>query len=362
MHPAKNLLSHYGFAKIGNHYESYPWRVPLIEFRHVDVFAFLDADSDEAKAFTTYAGYVDAFSELIIERYGVADPYPAIVGALDRKGRLTRLAGKPYTGAADPVGSLLINAWLSELHLHLVDSTEAGVVRIANHAAPVHAYYATTRAASAWLHVLNSAVPSTHAGCLDQIGQLVSSGGALYPDPWILACTALRPAPAYAGFSTPPQPCSNLGTSTPATDRLAMCLRTTRERQIAALVAETRRQLRRTRAPNGEAARRDRSLRPTTIFDFLWRIRTRSNYGNPAMFYMGALTDAQVLGYLRAMKVITATTMFLFEAMIAKRAPAVLADAADHFIARDRSGLTDQVLVPRLAAVGFARRRRLAAG
>ncbi len=68
MHPAKNLLSHHGFAKIGNHYESYPWRGPLIEFRHVDVFAFLDADSDEAKAFTTYAGYVDAFSELIIER------------------------------------------------------------------------------------------------------------------------------------------------------------------------------------------------------------------------------------------------------------------------------------------------------
>lgn len=336
--------------------------MPIIDFRHVDVFAFLDADSNEAKAFTTYAGYVGAFSELIVGRYGSQDPYPAIVGALDRKGRLTRLTGKLYGGPANPVAALLINAWLSELHLHLVDSSNAGVVRIANHAAPVHTYYATTRAASAWLQVLNGAVPTTHAGCLDQIGQLVATGGSLYPDPWILACTALRPVHTYNGFPSPPQPCSNLSTSSSSTDRLAMCLRTTRERQVAALVAETRRQLRRTRAPNGELARRDGKLRPTTMVDFLWRIRTRSNYGDPAMFYMGALTDDQVLSYLRAMKVITATTMFLFEAMIAKRAPAILADAADHFIARDRSGVTDQVLVPRLAALGFARRRRAGAG
>ncbi|MDP9387493.1 MAG: hypothetical protein M3Q48_06060 [Actinomycetota bacterium] len=336
--------------------------MPIVQFRHVDVFAFVDADTDEARAFTTYAGYVGAFNDLITDAYGVSDPYPAIATALDRNGRLTRLRNKPYRGEARPVQSLLINGWLSELHLHLVDGNDAGVVRVANHAAGVHAYYATTRAASAWLHVLNGTVPTNHAGCLDQIGQLVAKGAALYPHPWTLACTATRPGPSYAGFSTPPQACSNLSTAAPPADRLAMCLRTTRERHVAELVAETRRQLRRTRAPSGEAARRDRGLRPTTPFDFLWRIRTRSNYGDPAVFYMGALTDAQVLGYLLAIKVITATTMFLFEAMVAHRAPDVFAGAADHFIARDRSGRTDQVLVPRLAALGFARNPRRAAG
>lgn len=335
--------------------------MPIVQFRNVDVFAFLDADSAESKAFTTYAGYVGALSELISDAYGPTDPYPSLVAALDRYGRLTRLRNKPYGGPSAPVASLLINAWLSELHLYLVDPTDAGVVRIANHAAPVHAYYATTRAASAWLHVLNGTVPNTHAGCLDQIGQLVAKGSSLYPEPWTFACTAVRPLPTYAGFPAPPQPCSNLSGSAPAADRMAKCLRTTRDRQIDALVAETRRQLRRDRAPRGEALRRDQTLRPTTPFDFLWRIRTRSNYGDPAMFYMGALTERQVLGYLEAMKVITATTMFLFEAMVGHRSPTVLADAADHFIARDRSGLTDQVLVPRLAALGFVRRRRLAA-
>jgi hypothetical protein len=329
--------------------------VPIIQFRHVDVFAFLDADSTEAKAFTTYAGYVGALSQFIRSAYGNSDPYPAIVTILDRDGKLSRLGNKFYRGAAGPVASLLINAWLSELHLHLVDSADAGIVRIANHAAPVHAYYATTRAASAWLHVLNGVVPTTHASCLDQIGSLVATGAALYPQPWALACTALRPSPTYSRFLTPPQPCSNLSARAPAGDRIAMCLRTTRDRQVDHLVAETKRKLRRARAPNGEADRCDAKLRPTTTFDFLWRIRTRSNYDDPAMFYMGALTDSQVLGYLDAMKLITATTMFLFEAMIANRAPAVLNDAADHFIARDRSTLTDQVLVPRLAALGFAR-------
>lgn len=335
--------------------------VPIVQFRNVDVFAFLDADSPESKAFTTYAGYVGALSELICDAYGATDPYPGLLDALDRHGRLTRLRSKPYSGPSGPVASLLINAWLSELHLYLVDSTDAGVVRIANHAAPVHAYYATTRSASAWLHVLNGTVPNTHAACLDQIGQLVANSGALYPEPWTFACTAVHRSTTYTGFPVPPQSCSNLSSSAPAADRLAKCLRTTRSRQIVSLVAETRRQLRRERAPRGEALRRDAKLRPTTPFDFLWRIRTRANYGDPAMFYMGALTNQQVLGYLEAIKVITATTMFLFEAMVGHRSPAVLADAADHFIARDRSGLTDRVLVPRLAALGFARHKRRAA-
>jgi len=66
--------------------------------------------------------------------------------------------------------------------------------------------------------------------------------------------------------------------------------------------------------------------------------------------------------YLQAWKIITATTMFLFEAMIASRAPSLLADAADHFISRDRSRLSDEVLVPRLAALGMASRSRRASG
>jgi hypothetical protein len=86
----------------------------VIQFRHVDVFAFLDADSPEAKAFTTNAGYLEAIAELITTTYGRYDPYPALLGALDHHGRLTRLRSRPYRGEAAPVASLLINAWLSE--------------------------------------------------------------------------------------------------------------------------------------------------------------------------------------------------------------------------------------------------------
>lgn len=333
--------------------ESSDPRMPIIQFRSLDVYAFIDADSGEAKAFTTYAGYVDALGALITHTHGSPDPYPGILAALDRNGRLTNLKGKRYNGQESPVASLLINSWLSELHLHLVDGNDAGVVRIANHAAPVNAYYATTRAASAWLHVLNGTVPNTHAACLEQVSRLVTAGTALYPAPWVQACSALKPAAKYSGFAKPPRSCSNLSGAAPPMDRLAMCLRTTRGRQIDGLVADTRRQRKVARAPRGEAIRRDAKLRPTTVFDFLWRIRTRSNYGDPAMFYMGALTDRQVLGYLESIKLITSSTMFLFEAMIAQRAPDVLADAATHFISRDRSQRSDQVLVPRLKALGL---------
>lgn len=275
-------------------FPQYRGLVPIVQFRNVDVFAFLDSDSDEAKTFLTYSGYVRALSELIIDEYGSPNPYPAIVASLNRNGRLSRLCSRRYSGEASPVASLLINSWLSELHLHLVDADDAGLVRIANHSAPVHAYYATTRSASAWLHVLNGTVPSTHAGCLEQVGWLLQASVALYPSPWVLACTAVKPAPAYSGFPREPQRCSNLSNAVPPLDRVAMCLRTTRDRHIKELVTETCRQQRRTRAPNGEFLRRDRTLRPTTVFDFLWRIRTRSNYGDPAMFYMGASDEGHI--------------------------------------------------------------------
>jgi hypothetical protein len=120
------------------------------------------------------------------------------------------------------------------------------------------------------------------------------------------------------------------------------------------LVDETKRQLRVDRAPPGTRRGRDQHLTATTVFDFLWRSRTRANYGDPGMFFMGALGEWDVLGYHRAVRRITAATMFIFEAMIAQRARSVLEEASTHFISRDRSGIADSVLIPRLVALGLA--------
>ena len=105
--------------------------------------------------------------------------------------------------------------------------------------------------------------------------------------------------------------------------------------------------------PNGEFDRQDARLAPTTVFDFAWRTRTRSNYGDPAMFYVGTLTPDRSRQYAEAIRLFTAATMFLFEAMIVQRAHGLLRDTAVHFISRDRSRLAEQIMVPRLQTLGL---------
>jgi hypothetical protein len=131
-----------------------------------------------------------------------------------------------------------------------------------------------------------------------------------------------------------------------------MMLRTTRERDVKRLVAQEKRALKRTVAPRGCAERHDARTAATTVFNFAWRTRTRSNYGDPAMFYVGTLEAGRSVAYAAATRNFTAATMFVFEAMIAQKARQ-LVDAAVHFVARDRAKLADKIIVPRLQALGL---------
>jgi hypothetical protein len=169
----------------------------------------------------------------------------------------------------------------------------------------------------------------------------------------------MRPQPAYGGFSALPGPCSNLASAADRHARTAMMLRTTRDRGVTKKVNETKQRLKRTRAPNGEYDRRDRALASTTVFDFAWRMRTRSNYGDPAMYYVGTLHADRSKAYAAAIRAWNTATMFLFEALIATRARGVLEDAAVHFVSRDRSTLADRLIVPRLKALGLLAQHKL---
>ncbi len=71
------------------------------------------------------------------------------------------------------------------------------------------------------------------------------------------------------------------------------------------------------------------------------------------MFYVGTLTPQRSRQYAEAIRIFTASTMFLFESMIAQRAHAVLRDTAVHFICRDRSRLAEEIMVPRLETLGL---------
>jgi hypothetical protein len=316
----------------------------------LDVFALTDADTDEAKAFTTYLGYWVSLAEHVNLIYG-DPPYAALHASLRDQG-LGKLAGKPLAGDPDVLRSALLNAWSSELALYLVDLENAERLWLGNQWAQVQSYYATSRAASAWLVAHQGTAPDTHSGLLRAMSAQVT-GMRIYPCPWSLTCSAVGPPPVYGGFPSPPTAISNLSVDADPFDRCAMMLRTTRDRDVTRHVEQVKRQLKKSRAPNGEYSRQDGRVRATSVFDFAWRTRTRSNYGDPAMFYVGTLTPERSREYASAIRAVTTATMFLFEAMIAQKAKTVLDDAATHFTARDRARISDLVIVPRLRELGL---------
>jgi hypothetical protein len=236
----------------------------------------------------------------------------------------------------------------------LINLEDTDRLAVANHGIPVDAYYAISRAASAWLLVRDNATPTTHGSLLNGVSALATES-QLFPPPWDRTCTALKPATTYGGFLTRPGQCSNLASLVDPEARLGMLLRTARDRDLRKRVEAVRARLKVTRAPRGETERQDRELAATTVFDFAWRARTRSNYGDPAMFYVGALGPVRNRAFAAAAREWTTATMFIFEALIAQRGHALLWDAAIHLVSRDRSGLAEQLLVPRMRTLGVMR-------
>ena len=280
------------------------------------------------------------------------DCTPLLLEELRSRPSFRGLPGKGIPTNPEGVRALLLNGWTSELRLNLIDLDDRKRLTLANHGAPIDAYYATSRHATAWLCARDGCAPTTHRALLNAIAAQVT-GSRLYPAPWNLCCSALTPEAVYRGFDVVPGNCSNLAVSVDRDARAAMLLRTTRKRGLDKRVEEVKQRGKLRRAPAGERARQDRRLDATTVFDFTWRMRARSNYGDPAMFYVGSLGHDRARAYAAAVRAWTNATMFLFEALVAQRSKAVLEDAALHFISRDHSQLAEALIVPRLQSLGL---------
>jgi hypothetical protein len=326
----------------------------LAGFSDIDVYSLVDADSEEARTFTTYLGYWVCLAEHVQECYG-SDYAPELLAELHRQPAFRKLAGQGKPAHPDNIRGLLLNGWTSELRLNLIDLDDTKRLTLSNHGAPIDAYYATSRHATAWLCLRDGGAPETHRGLLNAISAQVT-GSRLYPAPWRLHCSALYPQPGYKCFPSTPHACSNLAATADRYDRAAMLLRTTRKRGVEKKVEEEKQKRKLMRAPTGEKQRQDGKLAATTVFDFAWRMRARSNYGDPAMFYVGSLQHTRARTYAAAVRTWTNATMFLFEALIAQRARAVLEEAAVHFMSRDRSDLAEVLIIPRLRHLGLLAR------
>ena len=322
--------------------------MPPVDFDTLDVYGLIDADTAEAKAFTTYMGYWGAIAGVIEDRYGFEYHQP-LVDELKARRPVKKLTGKPFKGDDRALSELLLGAWTQEMGLYAVDDDDPRLM-LQNLWNNVYAYYATSRAAASFLLVRDSKAPKNHRKTLSALASIVE-GSRLLPQPWSLACTG-HVALSFRGFDYDPDEVSNLAGNSDPYDLLAKGLKTTREKRLAKLAEERRQFLGKKRLPNGERARIDQETEPTTVFEFLWRARTRSNYGDPSMFYVGTLDHARSERYVQSVRLVTGATMLMFEVLVAQRAPDVVAEAGVHFISRDRTDISGEVLGERLRFAG----------
>lgn len=217
----------------------------------------------------------------------------------------------------------------------------------ANALLPYSTWYAVHHVGRAFAAAARQSVPRDHVALLHALGRTVVARGLL-PLPWAAWCEGCPQtgSHAFGGLGTV-DAIHVLSRLTPDTfeDRVALVLRTTRERDLdrafdglrqrKVAPGRTRRNL--TRADKEGHAR---TFAPTTLFDFLYRLRLAASYGEADVFVLGSRDEADARELAVSLAVICDATVAALEALVAAYAgPEVLAEAAERYSERTGSTL-----------------------
>jgi hypothetical protein len=308
-----------------------------------DLFVFRPTDPDAEAAFRTYRNYLVGLTLLLRDLYGWedADRRAGVVIATHRTKNFGRIQRATFTLEEErAISQALQHAWLMEAQLMpwLVGDRQAAAHMI--QAASHPAYYALFHAGRALLLVQRQNVPKSHAGVLSALGS-IASGRSIFPAPWCVTCQGGPSAgtmgcSGWPGHAPAPSGVHNLSTPTAATmwDVLHKILATTRRKQIESRKAEQRSA--RSRLPRGEVAAIVRDLRPTTLFDFMWRLRVRFDYDDSNVALRGVSHDSEATNFLWALSLVAHDTMCVLETLTAR------------YLGRERYGYCVEACLPNL--------------
>src|SRR5207253_767060 len=115
-----------------------------------------------------------------------------------------------------------------------------------------------------------------------------------------------------------------------ATASLSTALLTTRDRQINQKKVEWREKNSRTRVSSEQCSLIASRLPGTTLFDFLWRLRTRSDYRDARAFLEGVSTADEAVSYLNATTLLCSSTLAVLETIMSQYVGSgILSETAD---------------------------------
>jgi hypothetical protein len=274
---------------------------------------------DHTARFRAYFNYLIALSRLIHAEYpSQTDLIRSIVNC---KGFQKISPGVSINH--EVIAQSLRLSWYTELLLCKTIAYEE-ILPYATPWSMVQTYYAIYPAIRSYFMATGREVSKSHESTLRTIGNDFVSCKGRFPHPW---CCIYAGDPADGSHFLANSPGSILITlSNPLRSpdyvdpwqHYGLFLRTTRERSLIRKIKDWKKEKNRKRIKKDERDLLLRQLRPTHIFDALYRVRARSNYHDIDSFAFASIQGFDYEELQSAMCKIVDTTLVVFETMIAK--------------------------------------------
>lgn len=316
----------------------------------IGIIAFpKEGEEERAKSFAVHLYYVTSLASQLLQDYG---PRDILLRNLVRTQRslagFNRIPARPRPHH-DYISRFLRISWASELQLRLGEIGDSAVLRYSNVWAPVHAYYAIYMSMQAWFAANAMAqLIDDHTSSLRTISNHVTQR-CLFPLPWAATgygCPQLNQM-NYRGL--PPSVDPNvrievLSRPSPDTFWLRYCklLKTTRERRLDRNFRIWKQKNHRKAMKEAEKLEVSRKLVDTTLFDFFWRLRIRSQYQDVGSFLTWNVSQQDHIEFRTALITIVDATCTLFESLITKAGAGTVRDnVAGEFLSSFDDALSD---------------------
>lgn len=301
--------------------------------------------------FQAYCNYLRALAGDIQERYGAGAParlsgvhagvlaHPAVHRVQRRK--------LPEADYAE-LETALRKGWafLRRVHHEIADPDLYD--EEANALLPYSAWYAVHHVGRAFAIAARHAPATDHTGLLHDLGRTVVLRGLL-PAPWHMWCEGCPQTKAALIKGTTVGPRAVHVLSRPSSEsieaRIGLLLKTTREKELERIFRERRQHKVQTGRKRRNLSDDDKNqiagrIPPTTIFDFLYRLRTRASYGEADLFVLGSRDVDEARRLAIALAIVCDATVAALEALaVAYAGPEPIAQAASRYAARTGSEL-----------------------
>lgn len=261
---------------------------------------------DDGWAFATYRNYLAAYTHFL-RTFGTGAKRFQEVRTAVRASAGTRIAPFDSVKPVDEIRRALRNAWATEVGMALPgEFGDERFIAASLHWLGPQAYYAVYQAGLAAVVAKDQPLPDSHQKFLKTIHSQYTERGML-PAPWDAACskgTVGKGGHIFAGCLAGSKPAASTlypGDEDDAKRVLCMALKTTRDRRFDDL-KETMLRRKDIKTKAGRTAKRMtlarqnseyEGLAATTTFDFLYRLRIRSNYRDADTFLSQNVGDVR---------------------------------------------------------------------